>query len=98
MYVCMYGPTYSKSMDQPGKVASPARGQLNKKTNISLSAFVPENLVSRDGFGSPVPRQLAHLHTQAESGAYLRDSSQVLRRRHVMHVIIMLLLRFTLSE
>ena len=40
--------------------------------NISLSAFVPENLVSRDGFGSPVPRQPAHLHTQAESGAYLR--------------------------
>ena len=31
--------------------------------NISLSAFAPENLVSRDGFGSPVPRQ-------AESGAY----------------------------
>ena len=23
--------------------------------NISLSAFAPENLVSRDGFGSPVP-------------------------------------------
>ena len=34
--------------------------------NISLSAFVPENLVSQDGFGSPVPRQPAHLHTQAE--------------------------------
>ena len=34
--------------------------------NISLSAFVPEILVSRDGFGSPVPRQPAHLHTQAE--------------------------------
>ena len=34
---------------------------------ISLSAFAPENLVSRDGFGSPVPRQPAHLHTQAES-------------------------------
>ena len=58
-------------MDQPGKVASPARGQLNrKKMNNSLSAFVPENLISRDGFGSPVPRQSAHLHTQAESGAY----------------------------
>ena len=42
--------------------------------NISLSPFEPENLVSRDGFGSPVPRQPAHLHTQAESGAYLRDS------------------------
>ena len=24
--------------------------------------------MSRDGFGSPVPRQPAHLHTQAESG------------------------------
>ena len=45
--------------------------------NISLSAFAPENLVSRDGFGSPVPRQTAHLHTQAESGAYLRDSSRL---------------------
>ena len=30
--VCsMYGHTYSESMDQPGKVASPARGQLNRK-------------------------------------------------------------------
>ena len=48
---------------------------------ISLSAFAPENLVSRDGLGSPVPRQPAHLHTQAESGAYLRDSSRVPRRR-----------------
>ena len=47
---------------------------LTGKMNISLSAFVPENLVSRDGFGSPVPRQPAHLYTQAESGAYLRDS------------------------
>ena len=49
--------------------------------NISLSAFVPENLVSRDGFGSPVPRQPVHLHNQAESGAYLRDSSRVPRGR-----------------
>ena len=31
-YFCtMYGHTYSKSMDQPGKVVSPARGQLNRK-------------------------------------------------------------------
>ena len=49
--------------------------------NISLSAFAPENLVSRDRFGSPVPRQPAHLYTHAESGAYLRDSSRVPRRR-----------------
>ena len=52
--------------------------------NIPLSAFVPENLVSRDGFNRPVPRQPAHLHTQAESGAYLRDSSRVPRRRPFM--------------
>ena len=49
--------------------------------NIPLSAFAPENLVSRGGFGSPVSRQPAHLYTQAESGAYLRDSSRVPRRR-----------------
>ena len=52
--------------------------------NIPLSPYVPENLVSRDGFSRPVPRQSAHLHTQAESGAYLRDSSQVPRRRPFM--------------
>ena len=38
--------------------------------NLSPSAFAPENLVSRDGFGSPVPHQPAYLHNQAESGAY----------------------------
>ena len=38
-------------------------------------------MVSRDGFGSPVPRQPAHLHTRAESGAYFRDFSRVPRRR-----------------
>ena len=27
----IYGHTYSKSMDQPGKAARPARGQLNRK-------------------------------------------------------------------
>ena len=28
---CMYGLTYSKSLDQPGEVANPARGQLNRE-------------------------------------------------------------------
>ena len=51
-------------MDQPGKVASPARGQLNRENNIPMSPCVPENLVSRDGFSRPVPRQPAHLRTQ----------------------------------
>ena len=71
-------------MDQPGEVANPARGQLNSENNIPLSPCVPENLVSRDGFSHPVPRQPAHLHSQAESGAYFRDSSRVPRRRPFM--------------
>ena len=73
-------------MDQPGKVAYPARGQLNRENNIPLSSCVPENLVSRDVFGSPVPRQPAHLHTQAESGDYLRDYSRVPRRRPFIYL------------
>ena len=39
-------------------VANPARGQLNSRENIRffLFPFAPENLVSRDRFGRPVPR------------------------------------------
>ena len=57
MYVCMYGHHIysSKSKDQPGKVPNPARRQ----------PFAPANLVLRDGFGSPVPRQPARAYTQA---------------------------------
>ena len=83
----MFGQTCSKSMDQPGKVANPARGQLNRENEHF--AFAPENLVSRDGVGSPVPRQPAHLHTQAtqaEYGAYLRDSSRFPRRRPFIYL------------
>ena len=54
--------------------------------NISLSAFAPENLVSRDGFGSPVPRQPAHLRTQAESGAHIRDSSRFPQWRQLLYL------------
>ena len=61
MYVWSH--TCSKGLDQPDRVVNPARGQLKVKMNISLSAFAPKNLVSRDGFGSPVPRQPAHLRT-----------------------------------
>ena len=49
--------------------------QYSMVTHTARAAFAPENLVSRDGFGSPVPRQPAHLNTQAETGAYLRGSS-----------------------
>ena len=52
--------------------------------DISMSAlFVPENLASRDGFGSPVPRQPAHhllRNTQAESGSCIRDFSRVISK------------------
>ena len=80
MYVCMVthtGRVWINRVRLPVLHVVSRRGKMN----ISLSAFVPENLVSRDGFGSPVPRQPAHLHTQAESGACLRDSSRVPRRR-----------------
>ena len=56
------------------------------KMNVSLSAFTPENLVSRDRFDNPVPRQPVNLHTQAESGAYLRDSSRVPWRRPTIYL------------
>ena len=47
------------------------------KLNISVSAFAPEKFVSRDWFDNLVSRHPAHLITQAESGAYLRNSSRV---------------------
>ena len=57
-----------------------------REMNISLSPFTPENVVLRDGFGRPVPFQPAHLHSQAEPGAYLRDSSRVPRRRPFIYL------------
>ena len=84
-YVCMVI-TYSKGKDQPGKVVNPARGELNRENYFFLSPCVPENVVSRDGFGSPFPRQPAHLHTRAEYGAYLRGSSRVPRRRPFIYL------------
>ena len=59
-YVFLYGHhLQQKSVNQPGKVAYPARGHVYGKMNISLSPFAPENLVSRDGSGHPAPRQPA---------------------------------------
>ena len=52
--------------------------------SFPLSPFTPEKLVSREGSGSPVPRQPAHLHTQGESGAYLRDSSRFSRPQYAI--------------
>ena len=66
MYICMVehlARVWTNRVRLPILHVVSSRG----KTNISLSAFAPENLVLRDGFGSPVPRQPAHLRTQAES-------------------------------
>ena len=41
MYVCIYGHHIWQSMDQPGKVSNPARGQLNRENEhfpVSVSA------------------------------------------------------------
>ena len=48
-------------MDQPG-IRLPILLVVSRtgEMTISLSPFAPENLVSRDGFGSPVPCQFAH--------------------------------------
>ena len=54
---------------------------------FSLPQFVPKKLVSRDGFRRSVPRQPAHLHTQAESGAYSRDFSRFPWRRPFIYLI-----------
>ena len=58
------------------------------KVNVSLSPFVSENLVSRDGFGSPVPRQPAHLHTYSGWIWCLPtgDSSRVPRRHPFVYL------------
>ena len=35
MYVCMYSHHIEQRMDQPGKVANSARGQLNRENEYS---------------------------------------------------------------
>ena len=87
MYVCMYvcmAITYSRVWINRVRLPILLVVSQTGEMNIPLSPCVPENLVSRDGFNRPVPLQPAHLHTQAEPGAYLRDSSRVPRRRPCM--------------
>ena len=86
MYVCMVI-TYSRvwiNWVRLPILLVPENFSCTGKMSIPLSPWVPENLVSRDGFSRPVPRKPADRHTQAESGAYLRDSSRVPRRRPFM--------------
>ena len=70
-------------MDQVGKVASPARGELNRE-NEHFSVPVRSRLrIWSLEMGSAVPFRvsLLLLHTQAESGASSQDSSRFSRRR-----------------
>ena len=72
-------------MDQPGEVANPARGQLNRENEYSpVPARTRLRFWSRET-GSAVPSRvsLLILHTQAEYDAYSLDFSQFLRRRPI---------------
>ena len=61
VHICMYvWSSHIAEWASTGMVASPARGQLNKENEISLSRFAPENILSRDRFDRPVPHQPAH--------------------------------------
>ena len=66
----MYGHTFSKSKDQPGQVCQSSSWSAEQGKLMFLCPR-SRNVVSRDGFGSPVPRQPGHLHTQAGSGCVL---------------------------
>ena len=83
MYVCMVI-TYSRVWTNRVRLPILLVVSWAGKINIPLSPWVHDNLVLRNVFSRPVPRQPAHLHTQAEYGAYLRDSSRVPRRRPFM--------------
>ena len=65
--VCMYGHTHiARVWVNRVRLAVLLVVSRAGKMNVSLSAFAPENLVSRDGFGGPIPHEPAHLHTQAK--------------------------------
>ena len=76
MYVCMYSHRHSKNIDQSGKVANSVRGQP-----LSVRVRAREFGLARRVRPFRPASALLILHTQAESGAYLRDSSRFPRRR-----------------
>ena len=77
----MYGQNF-QSMDQPGVVANPARGQLNKE-NIMFPCPRSRRRMWSLETGSAIPSRvsLLILHTPAESGVCSWDSSRFPRRR-----------------
>ena len=69
-------------MDRPGKIANPARGQLNMGNRyFPVCPHSRLKIWSRETGSAASSRvSLLILHTQAESGAYSRDSSSFPRR------------------
>ena len=69
------GHHFQQTEHQPGIVANPACGQLNRETEFSLS-LSRLRVWSRE-LDSAVPSRVSPLilHTQAKSGAYLPDST-----------------------
>ena len=76
MYVCMVI-TYSRVWISRVRLPTLLLVSSTGKTDISLSPFAPENLVSRDGFGRPVQSRVNPLilHTEAESSIINHQSS-----------------------
>ena len=99
--LCIYGQRYyyfQQSMEQPSVygfilptllvVVVNRTEKCSSSPSLLSSPFAPGNLVSRDGFvwSSRPSRVNPHiLHTQAEFGAYSRDSSRFPRRRPFSH-------------
>ena len=86
MYVCVYvwsSHIARKGEDQPSKVANPARGQLVEQGKRILPCPRSRLRIWSRETGSAVPSGVGLLIStlQAESSAYLRDSSRVPRRR-----------------
>ena len=62
----MYGHTYSQSLDQPGKVANPARGQLNRENEFPCPRS--RLRIWSGGTGSAVPSRVSLLISALKSG------------------------------
>ena len=68
------------SKNQPGELANPVHGQLNRKQFPCSCSRLRISLRETD-LAVPFRVSLLILHTQAECGAYSRDCSQCPRRR-----------------
>ena len=67
---CMYGQYFQQSIDQPGMVATPARGQLNRETDRKSCPRSRPRIWSLETYlAVPTRVSLLILCTQAESGS-----------------------------